>query len=130
MKKVIFAGMVLAFGAVNVFADCSSALVADADSALKGQLIEDTGNNTGREVHCTNGDLVELAQGVGHSVDPTRVVGDWTASSSDGTVTYSYDGGKSYKFTLHSDGSKYYFCSGGSVKASGSLTSGSCAGAL
>ena len=48
----------------------------------------------------------------------------------DGTVTYNYDGGGSYTFTLHKDGSTYYFCSGGSVKASGALSGGSCAGAL
>jgi len=82
MKKVMFAGLVLALSAGNAVANCSlSLLVADADDALSGQLITDTGNNTGREVHCTNSDLVELAQGVGDPVDPTRVVGDWTASS-------------------------------------------------
>ena len=130
MKKVMLAGMVLAVGTVNVLADCTlSSVVDDADTALSGQLIIDTGNNTGREVHCPSGDLVELAKGVGDSVDPTRKVGSWSATDSD--VTYSYSGGSNFTFELHEVSGTYYFCdSSGSVKASGSLTSGSCAGAL
>jgi len=121
MKKLMF--VVLAFGTVDVFANCSSDLVADADAALSGKLVEDIGG-TGREVHCSGGDLVELAKGAADPVDPTHKVGVWNASSTTGSVTYDYDGGSSYTFFLRSDGSKYYFCSsssGGSVKASASL---------
>ena len=130
MKKLMFAGMVLALGTVNVLADCTPATkVTNAATILSGQLIEDTGNNTGREVHCPGGNLVELAKGVGDPVDPTRIVGSWKASGPN--VTYSYSGGSSYKFQLHEVSGTYYFCDiSGSVKASGSLTSGSCTGAL
>ena len=123
MKKVMLAGLILALSAGNAVANCSSPLVADADDALSGRLVEDIGG-TGREVHCSGGKLVELAKGAADPIDPTHEVGTWGASSTTGSVTYDYDGGNSYTFFLRSDGSKYYFCSsssGGSVKASASV---------
>lgn len=53
-----------------------------------------------KEVHCSSsgGELQKVGQGVGHPVDPQRVVGTWSTSGN--TVTYTYTGLSPYTWTF------------------------------
>lgn len=124
MKKVALVGTLLMMGVGNAIAACPGAAV-DAATVLSGKGISD---GTSNEVHCSNGDLVEIAEGVGHPVDPTHVVGTWSANGSD--VTYNYNGGDSFTFTVRKQGADYNFCRGGNVDIVSSLPDGNCAGAV
>lgn len=127
MKKMVLVGAILMLGAANAMAACPGVSI-DAATVLPGTAISD---GTSNEVHCSNGDLVEIAEGVGHPVDPTHVVGSWSASGSDGSdVTYNYSGGDSFTFTVRKNGSNYNFCRGGNVDIVSTLPSGSCGGAV
>lgn len=128
MKKRVLIGAILTLGAANVLADCTAAtIVADAGAALSGQRITASGSGDDwKEIHCSGGRLFKV--GAGTVVDPETDIGAWTASGAD--VTYEYDkpggGTNNFTFELHESSGTYYFCSGGSVKASGSLSSDSC----
>ena len=123
MKKLIFAGMVLALGTVNVFADCSSDPAVSA-SVLVGRSVDaDGGGENWKESHCGSGNSGELwKKGAGTAVDPAAEIGTWSISGND--VTYDYGSGGRYTWTLHNDGgSTYFFCNGTSQVASGTLGS-------
>ena len=124
MNKAVLVSTLLMIGVGNAMAACPGTEV-DVATALLDKGISDS---TGNEVHCSNGNLVEIAKGVGHAVDPTRVVGTWTANGSD--VIYNYSGGDSFTFTVHKNGSNYNFCRGNDVEIVTTLPSGSCTGAV
>ena len=123
MKKVMFAGLVLAFGAAGVSANCTTDPAVPA-SVLAGKSIDATGGGENwKESHCGSGTTGELWKvGAGTAVDPAAEIGTWAVSDND--VTYDYGTGGSYTWTLHNDGgSTYYFCNGSSQVASGTLGS-------
>lgn len=116
MKKLLTSLVVtLLFNGVTM-ADCSvGTLVSDARSALANKRVAGSGGgDTWNEVHQGTGSgpstLCEIAQGSGHTVDPSHIVGNWSASNTTGEVTYDYGGGTAYTFTLHTDPSGYVFC--------------------
>ena len=122
----------IAFTSTIVVADCSNdPLLTDAGTSLSGNRIDATaaaGSDSWNEVHqgtASGGNLCEVAQGSGHPVDPSRVVGTWTPSGS--SVTYNYGTGGSYTFALRSTtatpgiGATIYYCNGGTLVASGTL---------
>ena len=121
MKKLIFAGMVLALGTVNAIADCSPSTKVNA-SILAGQSINASGGGENwKESHCGSGNSGELWKvgapaplGGKLNVDPPKEIGTWSVTGK--TVTYSYFGDSSspYMWTLHqttTDG-PYSLCSG------------------
>jgi len=81
-----------------------------------------------QEWHQTSsgGTLTEYAKGTGDPVDPTHDVGTWSTSGagSNAVVTYVYDGGDSYSFNVHVDGSTTYFCNDTTEVANAFLLSG------
>ncbi|MEZ0148357.1 MAG: hypothetical protein AB9Q19_03420 [Candidatus Reddybacter sp.] len=130
MKKVIFAGMVLAFGATNVVANCTSGSETAA-SVLAGKSVSALGGaaETWNESHCGSGASGELWKvGAGTAVDPAAEIGTWSVSGND--VTYNYGtAATTYTWTLHQvgAGARYFFCNGTSLVASGTLgTLGDC----
>jgi len=66
--------------------------------------------------------------GAGTSVDPTTVIGSWSATGANVTYKYNKPGGGTNNFTfeLHKQGSTYNFCDGADAKASGTLSDGDC----
>ncbi|MEZ0174963.1 MAG: hypothetical protein AB9Q20_11695 [Candidatus Reddybacter sp.] len=124
MKKVIFAGMVLAFGATNVVANCTSGSETAA-SVLAGKSVSALGGaaETWNESHCGSGTSGELWKvGAGTAVDPAAEIGTWSVSGND--VTYDYGtAATTYTWTLHQvgAGARYFFCDGTSLVASGTL---------
>lgn len=125
MKKMIMAGVLLTLGVGNAMAACPGSSI-DAAAVLPGKSISD---GTSNEVHCSSGNkLVEIAKGVGHAVDPTHVVGTWSANGSN--VTYTYSGGDSFTFSIRKNGPNYNFCRGDNVEIVSTLPTGSCAGAV
>lgn len=122
MKKVMFAGLVLAFGAAGVSADCSTG-TAVAASVLAGKSIDASGGGENwKESHCGSGTSGELWKvGAGTAVDPAAEIGTWSVSGND--VTYDYGTGGNYTWTLHQSGTTYFFCNGTSEVASGTLGS-------
>lgn len=108
-----------------------ASLVADAAAVVADQRF--IGGNSAeewREEHCPNGDLVKVAEGPGHPVDPTKVVGRWLVRGSPSSITYEYTDGPRYIFTLHRDGAQYHFCgSAATVVASGVFSASSYCGA-
>lgn len=130
MKKILIFAVTMFFGH-QAFAACSGTLVTDANTALAGKTFEGSGGgDSWQEQHKAGGVLCEYAQGTGHAVDPSHNVGTWSASGTDGSVTYNYNGGSSYTFWLRQTGSTYYFCSNssgsGSDVAFGAITSKVC----
>ncbi len=139
MKKVMFAGMVLAAGAVNVFADCTTGTVVTFASVLAGQSIlaeapapsdPEIEADKWHESHCvtvpgTSGRLWKVGapdpSDGSLNVDPAKEIGTWSVSGSD--VTYNYGSSGPYTWTLHKVGPKYFFCDDGKEIASGTLTS-------
>ena len=123
MKKVMFAGLVLAFGAVGVSADCTTD-PAVAASVLAGKSIDASGGGENwKESHCGSGASGELWKvGAGSTVDPAAEIGTWSVAGND--VTYDYGTGGTYTWTLHKNSSDtYFFCNGSSQVASGTLGS-------
>ena len=117
MKKVIIAGIVLAFGAVNVLADCSSP-TKELATALVGKSVDASGGGENwKESHCSGGQLWKV--GAGTAVDPAVKIGTWSTSAHN--VTYDYGTGGTYTWTLHKVGTTYFFCDGNSEVASGTL---------
>lgn len=127
MKKLMFAGMVLAMGVVEAVADCSQSTKALA-SALVGSAINASsgGGENWKESHCGTGNSGELWKvGAGTAVDPAVKIGTWSTRAHE--VTYDYGTGGTYTWTLHKVGTTYYFCNGTSEVASGTLeTLGDC----
>lgn len=126
MKKVMFAGLVLAMGAVEAVADCSPS-TKELASALVGHSIDASGGGENwKESHCGSGNSGELWKvGAGTAVDPAVKIGTWSTSAHD--VTYDYGTGGTYTWTLHKVGTTYFFCDGNSEVASGTLgTLGDC----
>ncbi|PCJ37921.1 MAG: hypothetical protein COA75_01500 [Cellvibrionales bacterium] len=122
MKKIMFAGMVLAVGTVNAFANCDSNTKVQA-SVLAGQSVDasSSGENW-KESHCGSGTSGELWKvGAGTAVDPAVKIGTWSTKAHD--VTYDYGTGGAYTWTLHKVGTTYFFCNGNSEVASGTLGS-------
>ena len=123
MKKLMFAGMVLAFGATNVVANCTSGSETAA-SVLAGKSIDaSSGGENWKESHCGSGTSGELWKvGAGTAVDPAAEIGTWSVSGND--VTYNYGtAATTYTWTLHKvgGGAKYFFCDGKSLVANGTL---------
>ena len=139
MKKVIFAGMVLAVGAVNVFADCTEDTVVSASVLENKSVNASQGTGDWKESHCSGGELWKAGDNDPKKplVDPPAQIGTW---STDGDfVTYIYTRGKadeSFTFELHKDGKGtdtetddiYFFCEGGVVKATGTLSTSTTCG--
>jgi len=133
MKKLMFAGMVLAIGAVNVFADCTDATLTSA-SVLEGTYVDASGGTGNwKESHCSGSELWKAGDNdpLKPLVDPPAQIGTWSTSGN--FVTYTYTRGKadkSFTFELHKDDKgtpdegddTYYFCESGVVKATGSLS--------
>ena len=137
MKQLILVGMVLTFGAVDVFADCSSGTEIAA-SVLAGQSIlaeapvpsgSEEEADKWHESHCGSGQLWKVGapdpSDGSLNVDPAKKVGTWSVLGN--TVTYDYGSGGEYKWTLHKNGSTYFFCDGSKEIARGTLGSlGAC----
>jgi len=80
-----------------------------------------------QEWHQSGGALTEYAKGASDPVDPTHDVGSWSTSGmgNNSVVTYSYDGGGNYSFSVHvDDGGTTFFCNGGAEVAEAFLRSG------
>jgi len=106
----------------NVIADCSWPVVADASSTLSGNTVCVGAAEAweAQEQHRSGNELWDYKHGPispSNPNDPTDIVGEWSASSSTGSVTYTYPygGSTSYTYTLHHDSStpnsNYTFCS-------------------
>jgi len=123
MKRVMFAGIVLAFGAVSVYADCTVETLTPA-SVLAGTSIDASGGGENwNESHCGAAQLWKV--GAGTVVDPAVQIGTWSVSGNE--VTYNYgSAATTYTWTLHQSGSTYFFCNGLSQVASGTLGSPVC----
>ncbi|MBL4780833.1 MAG: hypothetical protein JKX92_01215 [Porticoccaceae bacterium] len=140
MKKVMFAGMVLVVGAVNVFADCTTDPAVSA-SVLAGTYVDASGGTGNwKESHCSGGELWKAGDNDPENplVDPPAQIGTWSTSGD--FVTYIYTRGKedeSFTFELHKNDNgtpteanddTYYFCESGVVKATGSLSTSTTCG--
>lgn len=56
-----------------------------------------------QELHQLGGALIDFKRGPGHPVDPTKQIGTWSATGSDGRavfVTYNYGGGKIFTYAV------------------------------
>jgi hypothetical protein len=99
---------------------------------LSGNTVCGTGLNANagdrwQEWHQAGGTLTEYARGPSDPVDPTHDVGTWSTSGMGNTsvVTYSYNGGGTYSFSVHVDGAgTTFFCSGGTEVAEAILIPG------
>lgn len=85
--------VVITLMSAEAMADCTNSnLLTNAGNSLNGKRIQATGGgDSWNEVHYGNpqgGTLCEVALGQGHPVDPSHVVGSWSASGN--SVTYSY----------------------------------------
>ena len=122
MKKVMFTGMALVLGAVNVFANCTSDTAVSA-SVLAGKSVDASGSGgEWNESHCGSAPSGQLWKvGANNSVDPAAEIGTWSIDGDN--VTYDYGTGGSYTWTLHKSvtGSTYFFCNNTSQVASGTL---------
>ena len=124
MKAVILAagfGMVLAALPAASMAACAAPSVRNnTKAALTGVLQGNTAcvgtapTFESQELHQAGGALIDYKRG-GGSVDPTKQVGTWSVTGTDGRgvfVTYDYGGGNIYNYAVwrNTDGS-YGFCS-------------------
>ena len=78
------------------------------------------GSEKWQEQHRAGGALYDYKKGPTDKVDPTKQVGTWSIAANN--VTYSYAGGPSYTYSVHSPVSGVYdFCTApnGSVRVSG-----------
>lgn len=104
LKKIIFAATLVVSN--SVFADLNSCLsgsaIDNAQSFLSTKTISaSTTTESWNEVHCANFNIYELAQGTSSTIDPSHIVGTWTADAgSTGSVTYNYGPGQSYTYVL------------------------------
>jgi len=126
MKKIMFAGMVLALGTVNVFADCTTDSLASASDLVGKSVDASGGGENWKESHCGSGTSGQLWKvGAGTVVDPAVQIGTWSVSGDE--VTYDYgSAATTYTWTLRQSGSTYFFCKGSSLVASGTLGSSVC----
>lgn len=117
----------LIFQPFYVSAACNGSAISDVSSVINGEkkingkltkVIQKNGTNievtdVWNEVHCSNGDLWEIAQGSNSTIDRSKKVGTWQVSND--TVTYTYystPSDLSYTYTLHDNSSnvQYPYC--------------------
>ena len=127
MKRFLSLGLVFSAGiGLNAFADCNTPQVTGTalSDLLSGKTVCGQSVPPGeryQEVHLGTGSgtLREYAKGPTDPVDPSHDVGNWSVNTDASTVTYDYDGGSSYTFTVHDNGGSYSFCLGTSERATG-----------
>jgi len=86
---------------------------AEVANAISGKTVcAILGSQKWQEYHQAGGGLIDYKKGIGHPVDPTKVVGTWSTSGtgSNSWVTYNYGTGGSYSYEIHLSGSTYTLC--------------------
>jgi len=126
MKKAVLVGA-LSIIVGNAYAVCPGNAVPDAGFVLSGKRIDAAVGGDWKEIHCSSGDLKKVGTGTSTGVDPTTVIGSWSATESDVTYKYNKPDGSTNDFTfeLHKQGEIYNFCVGADTKASGTLSDAS-----
>lgn len=84
-----------------------------------------------QELHQSGGALIDYKRGPGHAVDPTKQIGTWSVTGSDGRgvfVTYDYGGGKIYTYAVwkNLDGTNSFCSANPEVKARVKTGGGAC----
>ena len=129
MKQLIVTGVALM---ALVSGEAGAAPNCDANKKVSGSALTTLLSGTGagntvcavrngerwQEQHRSGGQLWDYKQGPTDAVDPTTQVGTWSTAANE--VTYSYNGGSSYTYSIHEEGTGLYsFCTGGVVIVSG-----------
>lgn len=139
--RIILMGTILLAGmADGSFADCTSTQVTDTTTPtlfdfLKNNTVcvsDGSGGWKNQEYHSTNPsgsgyELIDWKMG-SDPKDPTGKVGTWNVSGTGGAntfVTYVYDDGGTYQYTVHDNGGgSITFCEGTTPNATASYYSG------
>lgn len=118
MKTLIVASVVLlACVSGRAMAACSgTALTASQlTTLLTGKTVcGSAGTDRWQEEHRLGGELWDYKKGPGDPVDPEEKVGTWSVISGgfgSGKVSYQYDGGSGFLYTVYNNGGgAYSFC--------------------
>ncbi len=125
MKQLIITSLVLLAGiSGEVMAGCASNTQVinkkndpELTTLISGQTVCATrGAEKWQEQHRVGAQLWDYKKGPTDKLDPSKQVGNWSINL-DNTVTYSYTGGPSYTYTVHSSSPgliipPYSFCTG------------------
>jgi len=135
VAAALLAGSALAQGSCSGDRIGEPADTTTLENTLEGNLVcgsEIGGSDTWQEVHESDGDLFEIAQGPNDPVDPSHVVGTWgIQAGTDGNdeVCYTY-GSQTFCFRLYANnGGTYTYCTTGNQPVATATiinSSGSC----